>query len=248
MESDSEKPQSKDPRTKPKQSPKQPGAQQTGQKAAPVEAQSAAVDGSLQVKKRRLDKAISNRHLQENTRVEVFAKDPFFEQDVEVPFVSPSAHSKLVFRAVYLNDMKLLKSLIDDVDRVLSVQIGRSVSANETAAQYAVQLGNKRALEMLLDDFFKLDKKRVQMPDTMLYRFSNGTYNPRSMGGLPFMRKLTESRGAKEGNQALTKDHDLLEFVSLIFHQKAFNFLNFFKTFYNNFLYLFQVQSKRVAL
>lgn len=219
LESDSEK----QPKSKPKQLPKQQHQQQqpvVTQKATAVAAAAAPNDkvtiqeSGLLIKKRRLDKALSNRFLQENTRVEVFIKDPFFEQDVDVPFVSPLAHSKLAFRAVYLNDMRALKALIDDVDRVLSVHIGRSVSVNETPAQLAVQLGNRRALEMLIDDFLKPStRKRVQMPETMLHRFSTGVYNSRSLGGVPFMRRLTESRGAKEGNQAFTKDHVILEYV-----------------------------------
>lgn len=132
-------------------------------------------------------------------------------------FISPSAHSKLAFRAVYLNDTKMIKSLIDDVDHVLSVHIGRSIGVNETPAQLALQLDNRRILEILIDDFLNTSKKRVQMPESMLYRFSNGTYNPKSMGGVPFIRRLTESRGAKEGNQAFTKDKDLLEFVISLF-------------------------------
>lgn len=40
---------------------------------------------------------------------------------VSVPFISSSVQSKLAIRAVLLNDAELLKSLIDDVDRVYSV-------------------------------------------------------------------------------------------------------------------------------
>lgn len=39
----------------------------------------------------------------------------------KVPFVSTLAHSKLVFRAVYLDDMKLLKQLIADRQHVAKV-------------------------------------------------------------------------------------------------------------------------------
>lgn len=142
----------------------------------------------------------------------------------QVPFVSPSAHSKLAFRAIYLNDMRALKSLIDDVDRVLSVHIGRSVGVNEIPAQYALKLGNRRALEMLVDDYLNgSSRKRVEMPETMLNRFSTGVYNPRSLGGVPFVRRLTESRGAKEGNQAFVKDTDLLKFVSFSPHAHTYN-------------------------
>ena len=39
-----------------------------------------------------------------------------------VPFISSSVQSKLAIRAVLRNDPILLKSLIDDVDRVCSVK------------------------------------------------------------------------------------------------------------------------------
>jgi hypothetical protein len=39
-----------------------------------------------------------------------------------VPFISAVVQSKLAIRAVLINDPKLLKSLIDDVDRVCSVK------------------------------------------------------------------------------------------------------------------------------
>ncbi len=39
----------------------------------------------------------------------------------KVPFVSTNVYSKLIFRALKRNDMKLLQKLIDDVDKVHSV-------------------------------------------------------------------------------------------------------------------------------
>lgn len=178
------------------------------------------VQAPVVIKKRRLDKVISNRHLQVNTKVTLFNDDPFFEKVYEgspLPYISPSVQSKLAFRAIFLDDMRALKDLIDDVDKVPSVHIGRSLYVTYTPAQYALQLGNRKAMEMLLDDFLKgsAQKKRVQIPDTMLEKFSNGVFNPRSLGGTQFVRKLTESRGAKEGNQAFTKDQILLKYVKI---------------------------------
>ncbi len=38
-----------------------------------------------------------------------------------MPFISTNVYSKLVFRAIKRNDLKLLQKLIDDVDKVHSV-------------------------------------------------------------------------------------------------------------------------------
>jgi hypothetical protein len=39
-----------------------------------------------------------------------------------VPFISSVVHGKLAIRAVLINDSKLLKNLIDDVEHVCSVK------------------------------------------------------------------------------------------------------------------------------
>jgi len=49
------------------------------------------------------------------------------------------------------------------------------------------------------------------MPENMFQRFSTGVYNPKSLG-IRNIRTLTESRGVKEGNNALTKDIEKLDF------------------------------------
>ena len=51
------------------------------------------------------------------------------------------------------------------------------------------------------------------MPETMFQKFFTGNYNARSLG-TPFVRKLTESRGVKEGNNAFVKDSDTLTFAT----------------------------------
>ena len=70
------------------------------------------------------------------------------------------------------------------------------------------------------------------MPDSMFERFtSTGTYNPRGLGGVPFVRKLTESRGVKEGNNAFTKDQETLELVSNRHHGSEV--MTFFKRLFD---------------
>jgi len=40
-----------------------------------------------------------------------------------VPFISTTAHSKLLFRAVHLDDNKMLKQLIDNTQQVAKVRV-----------------------------------------------------------------------------------------------------------------------------
>lgn len=101
----------------------------------------------------------------------------------------------------------MLRNLIEDTDKVPSVHLQRSVYNKWTPAQYALYQENKSALEILIDDYLNPKQKRVQIPETMFEKFSTGSYNAKSLG-VTHIRKLTESRGVREGNQALSKDHD----------------------------------------
>ena len=159
------------------------------------------------MKKRRLVKVLSNRLLQENLKVNVLSKDPFFDEKsaLDIPFISPYVQSKLAITAVNLRDMDMLKSLLNDTERIANLHIGRSAYNNLIAAQYAIKYNMRDALELLIDDFVKPKPDRIQIAETMFERFSTGSYNQRSLG-IPFTRKLTESRGAKEGNAAFSKD------------------------------------------
>ena len=160
------------------------------------------------LKKRRLFKVMSNRYLETNNKVTVFGRDPFFEESPsDSLFVSPLIESKIAFRSIHLNDLSLLKSLLNDSDRIPTVHLEKSVYNKWTPAEYALYLNNIEALEILIDDFLKKKDSRIEMPETMFHKFSSGSYNQRSLGP-HFTRKLTESRGAKEGNNALVKDND----------------------------------------
>lgn len=176
---------------------------------------------------------ISNRYLDPNPKVTVYAKDPFFEEannESQIPFISAYVQSKLAFKALHLGDTAMLKRLIDDVDNVPSVHVEKSLCSQWIPAEYALYLENKEALEMLIDNFVNeassTGKKRVEMPETMFEKFSNGSYNPRSLGS-NFTLKLTESRGVKEGNNAFTKDSSTTAFV----HHH--NLITFFKRLFD---------------
>jgi hypothetical protein len=124
---------------------------------------------------------MSNRLLQENQRVEVCAKDPFFEDaaltDLNMPYISPFVQSKLAFKAIYLDDIGMLKRLIESYDKVPSVHISKSVYNKWVPAEYALFLENKQALDILIDDFCDSSSaktKRIEMPEIMLDKFRNG--------------------------------------------------------------------------
>ncbi|CAF0785252.1 unnamed protein product [Brachionus calyciflorus] len=168
---------------------------------------------SPNLKKRKLAKIISNRSLQENTKVTVLGSDPFFDEPESLPFISPLVQSKLAFRYINLGDSKSLKNLINDIDKVPSVHIAKSVFYKWTPAQYALSLEDKNLLEILIDDFLNPKMNRVKVPENLFDKFTNGIYNPRSLGILN-IRKLTEARGAREGNQAFNKDQDSIKQIS----------------------------------
>ncbi len=134
--------------------------------------------------------------------------------------------SKLAFKAIHLGDLAMLKRLIDDLEHVPSVHVGKSVCSKWIPAEYALYLENKEALDMLIDNFVsevkRTDSARIEMPKTMFQKFSGGSYNTRSLG-VPFTRKLAESRGVKEGNSAFTKDNQTLTFAD---HSSPSEFFN----------------------
>ncbi|CAF4190404.1 unnamed protein product, partial [Rotaria magnacalcarata] len=80
-----------------------------------------------------LFKVQSNRLLKENLTITNYRKDPFFEDSLSIPFISSIVQSKLAIRAVLINDSKLLKSLIDDLDHVCSVHVARGLHNDLTA-------------------------------------------------------------------------------------------------------------------
>lgn len=218
LDSDREPPPKKELKkpnnTSPKKEAKQINNLQPPPKATITDTSQPAISPNT-IKKRRLIKEISNRHLVENSRVSIYAKDPFFEDNNVniIPYVSPIVQSKLAFRAVLLDDVDSVKKLIENTGQVPSLHVGRSLYNTWTPSHYALFLGNKKMLELLLNDFIEPKTNRVQILETMLEKFSNGVYNPRSLGGTPFIRKLTESRGVKEGNNAFTKDQTLLKYA-----------------------------------
>ena len=67
------------------------------------------------------DKSNPNRKLKPNPDVLVWSKDPLFELNEEVPFVSSIAQSRLAIRAVLINNLKLLEKCRKDTKKVHSI-------------------------------------------------------------------------------------------------------------------------------
>ncbi|CAF3062725.1 unnamed protein product [Rotaria sp. Silwood2] len=153
--------------------------------------------------KANLFKVQSNRFLKENQAVTDYQVDPFFELNVSVPFISSSVQSKLAIRAVLLNDADLLKSLIDDVDRVYSVHIKRDLPKSFSAIHYAVRNNNIELLEILIEDLLHPKSGRCSYPEVTLKKQTTGNASIRTLGFLT--AEIMASRGAREGNNALLK-------------------------------------------
>ncbi|CAF3244348.1 unnamed protein product [Rotaria sp. Silwood2] len=156
------------------------------------------------ISKAQLFKVQSNRFLKENHTITEYQTEPFFEDNLPVPFISSSVQSKLAIRAVLLNDSVLLKSLIDDVDHVCSVHIRRDMPKSLSAIHYAIKNNNIDLLRILLED--------LQIPRTDRCSFAKVTIEEQSTGQASIntlgfrTAKIMASRGAREGNNALIKD------------------------------------------
>lgn len=134
-----------------------------------------------------------------------YTKEPTFETRESIPHVSTLAHSRLLIRAVNLNDTKMLKTLIADKKSICSFTIPRSLNINRDAFSYAVEKRNMEAVKMLLDS--KLSDKLAAFPDVIVADERTG-HNSTMMFGHA-LRNVTVGRGGKEGNNALLKDRNI---------------------------------------
>ncbi|CAF0987776.1 unnamed protein product [Adineta steineri] len=155
--------------------------------------------------KAQLFKVQSNRLLKENLTITTYRKEPFFEDDLSVPYVSSIVQSKLAIRAVLINDPILLKGLIDDVNRVCSVHVQRGLHNELTAIHYAIKTDNIELLKMLLEDLKTPKLDRCPFPTVTMTTRSTGRANIHAFGFRT--AQIMASRGAKEGNNALNKDN-----------------------------------------
>jgi ankyrin repeat protein len=112
------------------------------------------------------------------------------------------------------------------------MHIGRSLfMPHMNATLYAIKNENREALDLLIDDFIVqqqhngAQKKRVQIAENMFEKFSTGQFRLNRYQHHRF--RINESRGAKEGNSALSKDQNTLKFCSKHFTKNDY-FRNIF--------------------
>ncbi|GFW28573.1 poly polymerase tankyrase [Trichonephila clavipes] len=147
-------------------------------------------------------KKIAER-LHPNPKVTVFEKDPTFETNIQIPYVSSSAHSKLLIRAILLKDIAMLQSLMKDTQKICSLNTYRSVDVQLTPLMYAVLNEDHKAIRALLT----VNKsKYANPPETLLEYQRTGRYNMTMLGHA--VKAINVSRGGKEGNNAFLKDID----------------------------------------
>lgn len=145
-------------------------------------------------------KKIAER-LHPNPKVTVYEKDPTFEMNVPIPYVSSSAHSKLLIRAILLKDMTMLQSFIKDTQKICSLNSYRSVDVQLTPLMYAILEEDHRAIKTLLT----VNKRNyTHPPETLLEYQSSGRYNMTMLGHAT--KSVNVCRGGREGNNAFLKD------------------------------------------
>lgn len=173
-------------------------------------------------KKKRSSKALIPRDF-----VTEYTKEPTFETRESIPHVSTVAQSRLLIRAINLNDMKMLKSLVNDKNSICSFTIPRSLNINRDALSYALEKQNMEAIKILLDS--KLSANLASFPDVIIEDERSG-YNSTMMFGHP-LRNVTVGRGGKEGNNALLKDRNMYDckqtsahFISVDMAREALSF------------------------
>lgn len=214
-------------------------------------------------KKKKSSKALVPRDF-----VTEYAKDPTFDSRESIPHVSTVAHSRLLIRAINLNDTKMLKSLISDKKSICSFTIPRSLNINRDALSYALEKQNMEAIKMLLDS--KLSTNLASFPDVILADERSG-YNSTMMFGHA-LRNVTVGRGGKEGNNALLKDRNIytsqqtsVNFITSDLARDALTFgfpkpliqklsetqpelqLNIYNNFYNGLIYAIRAGHNQLA-
>nr|XP_040569948.1 LOW QUALITY PROTEIN: poly [ADP-ribose] polymerase tankyrase-like [Lepeophtheirus salmonis] len=153
----------------------------------------------------KIDKTNPNWRLKPRDHVTVYDSDPFFESSsMDFPFISTTHHSRLIIRSILLKDKKLLKSLIDDNEKVSSLTIRRSLANDMVPMMYAIMAEDRDAIKILVSKEAS-NKSRAPSPIQMIETTSTGIYNYRSLG-IKNIRQIEASRGGREGNNALTKD------------------------------------------
>ena len=130
-------------------------------------------------KKPVVDKSNPNWRLKPNNNITVWRLDPLYESKEEIPFISSIANSRLAIRAVLTNDIKMLKTVVEDITNVHNPLVKQSLGNPMTALDHSLKMQNTAAISILTEP--KIKKKRVNVPTCSLRSQNTGTYNYRQV-------------------------------------------------------------------
>ncbi|XP_012940910.1 poly [ADP-ribose] polymerase tankyrase [Aplysia californica] len=180
----------------------------------PKQKRAAKKKGEAEPKRKKAVKKVNELELHPRPDIKVLDKDPLFETDANMPYVSKRANSRLVFRAIYLKDNKMLGKLLKDGNRMRDL-LYKSLDNDDSPMKAAVEVGDAAVFKTLLHEYSG-DKYESRLKDNdyetnMLEKLDNGSYNQRSLG-IRFIRKLQASRGNREGNNAFLATEEVPRF------------------------------------
>ncbi|GAB6020532.1 hypothetical protein CHUAL_003215 [Chamberlinius hualienensis] len=148
--------------------------------------------------------AVSPEKPKLNTKVTLYSKDPTFESNNPIPYVSIMANSRLLIRSVLMNDVKSLQNILKDRVSKCWYGVHQSIDQPIDALCYALLKENHAAIEILLNERKNPAKSAIKMTETTLLHHCVGKSNFKFLGSA--VREISLSRGAREGNGALIKD------------------------------------------
>ncbi|RUS75226.1 hypothetical protein EGW08_017016, partial [Elysia chlorotica] len=158
-------------------------------------------------KLKKLNKKEAALELHPRADIIVLEKDPLFETECKLPYVSKVANSRLIFRAIHMENNKKLTKLLKDGSFIYQLYY-KSVDNSETPYEAAVKVKNIAILETILHEFLgtKFAERRENngLDPCKIDRLDTGRYNKKSLG-IRYIRKITASRGSREGNNAFTE-------------------------------------------
>ncbi|KAH9500289.1 hypothetical protein Btru_073633 [Bulinus truncatus] len=110
-------------------------------------------DGNSEPKRKKPSKKVTIKELHPRPDIKVLDLDPLFETREPVPYVSKVANSRLIYRAIYLKDNKLLTKLLKDGSTIYKLY-SKSLTEKEYIADAAGKANDKNILLTLLEEFF----------------------------------------------------------------------------------------------
>ncbi|XP_076308551.1 LOW QUALITY PROTEIN: poly [ADP-ribose] polymerase tankyrase-like [Tachypleus tridentatus] len=152
---------------------------------------------------------VSKEQLKPNPKINVQEKNPMFESQKPLPFVSSVTYSKLLIRAVRLKDHCLLQMLLSDKEHIcsfffavfLQFMLQQSKDVCKDALTYAVIQEDHKAIKMILS---AEHKNLIPFQEILLSSAETGSYNRTMLGHA--VRPISVSRGSREGNDAFLKE------------------------------------------